>query len=127
MDIGIGFDMIMKVDVNKVLILECLQELGDLIYQRRVWVNGVENEVSGLEDTVAALFDDSALDIALKRNEETFSFEIDAKFRKLSNMIDMLNRDRLTAEIIETEEWGEVMLLADSLYKSFNFGLTGSE
>ena len=112
--------MIMKVNVNKALILECLQERGDLIYQRRVWVKGVENEVSGLEDTVAALFDDSALDIALERNEEIFSLEIDEKFRKLSDMIGTLNRDRLTKEIIETEEWSEVRLLANSLYKLLN-------
>ncbi len=120
MDISIVLDMMMKMDVNKGLILECLQELSDLIYQRRVWVNGVENEVSGVEDTLAALFDDSALDIALERNEEIFSLEIDDKFRKLGNMIGTLNRDRLTAEIIETEEWSEVRSLADSLYKSLN-------
>ncbi|MES9900813.1 MAG: hypothetical protein ABW148_17585 [Sedimenticola sp.] len=83
-------------------------------------MNGVENEVFGLEDTVAALFDHSALDIALKINEETFSLEIYDKFRKLGNIIGTLNRDRLTVEIIETEEWSEVRSLVDSLYKSLN-------
>jgi hypothetical protein len=104
--------------VNKPLILECLQELSDLDFQRRVWVRGIGNEISGLEDVVGSLYGSSALDFALEQNEETFNPEIDSKLKRLGEMFHKLDRERPTSEIIETEEWEKIREFAGCLYQA---------
>jgi len=93
------------------IIRESLQELTDVEYQRRVWVKGSATEVSSMDEAVAGLFNDSCLDIALKKNAVTFSPEIDKELRELRKLLQSsldAQQVRGTAEVIESIEWKDV-------------------
>ena len=56
--------------------------------------------------------------LPLRKNEVTFSLNIDKRFGELDEMLKELNRAPPTAVIIETEEWGEIALYAENLRNS---------
>ena len=56
-----------EITVNVPLILDVLDELRDLETQKRLWVIGDPHEISGLEEAIALLYDDSVLDYALEK------------------------------------------------------------
>ena len=104
-----------KIIVDKYLILECLKELSDVDYQKRVWIVGTQNEVSGFNDVVAALFDDSALDEALQKNEITFTIELDDLFRALGEKIGSLPDNLSTKQLINLPKWKDITELAKKI------------
>jgi hypothetical protein len=90
------------------IVLSALHELADASYQERVWIEGSTTEVSSLNEAVAALFDDSGLDVALEKNAVTFSAEIDACLRELRSALQTCLRRQTrqaTRDLIQSLEW----------------------
>jgi hypothetical protein len=106
-----------RVSVNKSLVLECLKELSDIEYQRTVWIVGAADKVTGLDDVVAGLFDDSALGKALEKNTVIFTEPIDSMFRLLDQKIAFLPRNITTSEIIELPVWKEIADISNRIHE----------
>lgn len=102
--------------VDKFLIIDCLQELCDLDYQQRAWVVGIPNEVTGFNDVIAALFDDSGLERSLRFNDVTFSIEIDKMLLLLEKKVDSLPDNIMTKELLSHPNWVEVVRLSNEIY-----------
>ncbi len=93
------------------IINDALQELSDIEYQRRVWIKGSESEMSSMDEAVAALFNDSCLDIAIEKNAVVFSPEIDRELRELRKLLQSsLYAQQIhgTAKVIKSSEWKDV-------------------
>ena len=105
-----------QIEVDKSLVLECLKELSDIDYQQRVWIEGTPNEVSGFNDVVAALFDDSALGESLEKNDVTFTIKADSMLRVFDKKIVSLPDSLSTKRLIELPQWNEITELAGRIY-----------
>lgn len=104
--------------VYKDLVISALRELGDGDYQRRVWVEGSPDEMSSMDEAVAALFSDSGLDRALDRKLTVFSPAIDERLRTLGQMLrgHILDAtEKGTAAVINTSEWQAVRASARNI------------
>lgn len=108
------------INVDKKLIIECLRELSDIDYQKRVWIVGAD-EVSDFNDVVAALFDDSLLEDALLKNEVTFTMEIDKNLRKLGELITFLPDNITTKALVMHPKWNDIVKLSGDIYNLINY------
>ena len=104
------------INVDKKLIIECLKELSDTDYQQRVWIVGSTGEVSGFNDVVAALFDDSLLDDALLTNKVTFTMEADNKLRILGELIAFIPDNITTKALLSQPKWKDIVKLSGDVY-----------
>ncbi|SHO57817.1 SCO4402 family protein [Vibrio quintilis] len=104
------------INVDKPLIIECLKELSDIDYQQRVWIVGSTDEVSGFNDVVAALFDDSLLEDALLKNKVTFTMEADNKLRLLGELIAFLPDNITTNVLVSQPKWKDIVKLSGDVY-----------
>ena len=93
------------------IVESALRELSDAEYQQRVWVAGSPDEMSSMDEAVAALFDDSGLGVALEVNEITFTREADAELRELRAMLRSSLADKQahdTAAVMSSAKWRNV-------------------
>jgi hypothetical protein len=68
--------------------IECLLELSDENFQRRVWAGFSETEMSSFTEAVCRLFDDTGLgDLLGEKTGVAFTPAIDVKLRELSILI----------------------------------------
>ncbi|MGY5615385.1 SCO4402 family protein [Vibrio brasiliensis] len=102
--------------VDKQLIIDCLNELSDTNYQQRVWIVGSTDEVSGFNDVVAALFDDSLLEDALLKNKVTFTTEADNKLRTLGKLIASQPDNITTNALVSQPKWKDIVKLSGDIY-----------
>lgn len=109
-----------KIDVNKRLVIECLKELADRHYQKRVWVIGDPNEVSGFNDVTAALYDDSLLGDALECQQVTFTPDIDRMLLLLEKRLAGVPEYVLPEKLLALPMWNEVINMANNIVEAIN-------
>ena len=108
------------VNVNKLLILECLKELRDMNYQKENarCKNKTElHEVLDIKEVIVTLFDDAMLRKSLEVMTLTFTFEVDNMLRTLDKKIQLLPHLSTTKKLLESPKWAEITQLAGRIYK----------
>jgi len=98
-------------------VVECLKELADEHYQRRVWLATSGSEVSSFEEAVCGLFNDTGLAVDLEnaRPSVVFSLEIDESLRQLRQVITRADRSfhaMPPAAVLERPEMREIRYIA---------------
>jgi hypothetical protein len=68
-------------------IIECLKELADESFQRRVWLASSGPEVSSFDEAVCGLFDDSGLGRSLETQSPIFNAAIDKSLGELDSLV----------------------------------------
>ncbi len=101
-------------------LIECLKELSDAEFQRRVWVEGSGPEVSSLEELVSQLFDDTGLGDSIE--SETIAKELGddaaSALLELDSAINTLDQTLPADRLIEHPTMVRVRrLAADALSK----------
>jgi hypothetical protein len=102
-----------RVSVSK--ITDCLRELADKDFQRKVWLASSGPKISSLEEAVCGLYDDSGLQGEMDRAHTVFSETIDGKLAVLGNKLLAIDSYRHPSEIIEDPKMDEVRMLAAEL------------
>jgi hypothetical protein len=93
-------------------ILSALDELGDINYQRRVWIAGHSSEMSSFIECFSILYDDSALGDALDAGRVVFDESIDEKLRTLDTTLSRVNTLRSASEIIDDPDFEDIRISA---------------
>jgi hypothetical protein len=100
---------------NKIKVIECLRELANYDYQRKVWLASSGPEVSSFTEAVCGLFDDSGLGKALDKPHNVFTNEIDALLRELRMAIRKIDGLRKPLIVIADPEMDHVRRLAERI------------
>ena len=98
--------------VNTAKVTDCLRELADADFQKRVWLASSGSEVSSFTEAICGLFDDSGLDVAFDKGHTVFTREIDALLRELGNAVRAVDEFRPPAELIADPQMDRVRGLA---------------
>ena len=88
-------------DVVHELVEDALRELADEAYQRALWLASGGSEVSSLSECISRLWNDSGLILALERENEVYSAEIDEHFRQLRALLRRIDDSRAPAAILQ--------------------------
>ena len=69
-------------------VVECLNELADEDFQKRVWLASSGPEISSFDEAICRLFDDTGLGRLLeKQSPQVLSSEIDESLRELDKLV----------------------------------------
>jgi hypothetical protein len=82
------------------MVLESLDELASLEYQRRTWVEGGPDDYSSFEECVSTLFDDSGLIFALAGRDEVFNPQIDSSLRAFNKSLKVIDARRSPEDVV---------------------------
>lgn len=95
----------------------CLAELADIDFQRRVWLSESKSEVSSFSELKAQLFDDTGLSDVIDDLwlDSYFGKEIADKFRKLDKLISTINEFTEPSVLIEQTEMQQIRNLAKEI------------
>lgn len=97
-------------------ILESLQELSDLSWQRRVWFLGDGPEQSSFTETVERLFGDTTLGQSLDSGEVVFGDAVDQQLRRLRVALTPYYRLPPDLKVLDTRAWLEVAELSSAIH-----------
>ncbi len=98
----------------------CLKELSDIAFQERVWVRGEGPEVSSYTEVVCQLFDDTGIgdELCLEQHDGyVISKDIDPMLHELSDLLDSINSNLDTQEILKSPNWEEIRSCASHALK----------
>jgi hypothetical protein len=104
-----------RVIVSK--IVDCLRELSDINYQKRVWLASTGPEISSYTEAVCQLFDDSGLGVELEKHDVIFSEDIDNKLRVLHTKLAEIDDSKAPFDIINEPKMKNIRLLSMELLK----------
>ena len=85
--------------LNRKLIRDCLHELSDESYQRRIWTGSSGPEISSLTEATCQLFDDSALDLAFEKGL-VFGEPVDEMLKELGTRLVEISDNRPPLDVI---------------------------
>ena len=105
----------MLVNANNDMILESLDELADIQLQERLWIGGEGSELSSLEETICALFDDSCLGMVLDKQECVYDEAIDAELVQLRSELGSIDVAKRIQDIVASAEWRQIAWRAGQL------------
>lgn len=77
--------------IGHTLIRQALAELADEDFQTRLWTGKIEGMMGSLSEAHSSLFDDSALGLALDKEEPVYSESLDARLRDLGSLLERLD------------------------------------
>lgn len=98
--------------INRDLIVQCLRELSDEEFQRRVWLSSGGEMVSSFSEVVEQLFTDSGLEGELEGRSTGLGAEVEETLMSLEKQLSRVNRNQLAAMLIEDPAMGSVRALA---------------
>lgn len=101
--------------VNTHGITECLRELADIEYQKRVWFASSGHEVSSFAEAVCQLFNDSGLGAELDRVDLVFSKDIDSRLGVLRRVLGEIDDGRSPTDIVADPKMQNVRTLSQQL------------
>lgn len=101
-------------NISKQQVLECLYELSDIEFQRRVWIRAEGYEESSITELISQLFDDTGLGDSLEKsgNGTVFSSKIDSILTELSHLIDKIDFNIDIELLLNHSSWTEIRYLA---------------
>ena len=102
-------------------ILECVKDVSDKEYQKRVWIRGEGPECYDFDETCCDFFDDIDPLIGDYKNSgiTESQYHILKKFR---DEFDTFSRkNNCPSEFIDTPEWEEITEMAKEVLRAFNY------
>ena len=102
-------------------VIECLRELSDIEFQRRVWVDGSGPDVSSFEELICQLFDDTGLDDAIESGaaRDELGEEIATRLQDLDSAIARIDRSLSADLLVEHPAMEDVRQLASTVLSQF--------
>lgn len=97
------------------IVLNCLKELSDTAYQKRVWNASSGPEISSFTEAKCQLFDDSGLGVELDKEQTVFSPTLDRKLRLIRSKLSSIEEMRSPDEIIDDPKMQIVRELCQGL------------
>jgi len=101
--------------VNVSIVLDCLRELSDASYQKRIWNVSSGSEISSFSEAVCQLFNDSGLCVELDKGHAVFSSSLSHKLRLLRSKLSSVEEMRSPNEIIEDPKMQAIRELSEEL------------
>ena len=98
--------------IDKHDVLDCLRELSNAQFQRRVWLASSGPEVSSFSEAVCQLFDDTGLGDALDRGSPVFSAAADSTLKNLMQAASRVDRSLSPGSLIDAPQMDLIRNLA---------------